>query len=165
MLVELRLGEGERQAAGVDRHVELPQDERQGAEVVLVAVRDDEAEHVVAALEQVADVGQHEVDAEHVVAREREPAVDDDDLAAVLHGGHVLADLAEAAERDDADGVVVHAAQHSEVAQGAGHHGALVVAGGDERQAQPADVVAEQVERRLHRDGVGGDEERLVEGT
>ena len=75
-------------------HVELAQHERQGAEMVLVAVRDDEAEDVVATLAQVADVGQHEVDAEHVVAREGEAAVDDDDLAVVLDGGHVLADLA-----------------------------------------------------------------------
>ena len=51
---------------------------------------------------EVGDVGQDEVDAEVLVAREREPGVDDDDVAAVLVDGHVLADLAEAAERDDA---------------------------------------------------------------
>ncbi len=50
---------------------------------------------------EVADVGQDEVDAEVLVAREREAGVDDDDLVAVLVDGHVLADLAEAAERDD----------------------------------------------------------------
>ena len=47
----------------------------------------------------------HEVDAEHLVARELDAAVEHDDLAAVLDGGHVLADLAESAERDDPEGV------------------------------------------------------------
>ncbi len=36
-----------------------------------------------------------------LVAREREAGVDDDDRAVRLVDGHVLADLAEAAERDD----------------------------------------------------------------
>ena len=108
VLVELRLDEGEREAAAVDRLVELLEHEGQRAVVVLVAVRDDEGEHVVAALQQPADVGEDEVDAEHLVARELDAAVEDHDLAAVLDGGHVLADLAEAAERDDPWGVVTH---------------------------------------------------------
>ena len=79
--------------------VDLAQQVRQRADVVLVAVREDDARDALVA--QVAEVGQDEVDAEVLVAREREPGVDDDDLAAVLVDGHVLADLAEAAERDD----------------------------------------------------------------
>ncbi len=66
------------------------------------------AEHVVAAFEQPGDVGQHEVDAEHLVARELDAAVDDHDLPAVLDGGHVLADLTETAERDDPGGFATH---------------------------------------------------------
>ncbi len=50
---------------------------------------------------EVREVGQDEVDAEVLVAREREPGVDDDALVAELEDGHVLADLAEPAERDD----------------------------------------------------------------
>ena len=37
-----------------------------------------------------------------LVARKREPRVDDDDLPVRLEHGEVLADLAEPAERDDA---------------------------------------------------------------
>ena len=40
-----------------------------------------------------------------LVAREREPGVDEDALAAELVERHVLADLAEPAERDDAERV------------------------------------------------------------
>ena len=50
---------------------------------------------------EVADVRQQEVDTEVLVAREGEPRVDDDDLVPELVDGHVLTDLAEAAERND----------------------------------------------------------------
>src|SRR5438477_502672 len=53
---------------------------------------------------QVREVGQHQIDAEVLVAREREARVDDDDLAVGLEDGHILADLAEAAKRDDPGG-------------------------------------------------------------
>ena len=50
MLVELGPDEGEREAAAVDGPVELPEHERQRPLVILVAVRDEEAEDVVPAL-------------------------------------------------------------------------------------------------------------------
>src|SRR5207253_1024522 len=58
---------------------------------------------------EVREVRKDEVDAEVLVAREREPRVDNDDVVAELVHGHVLADLAETAQRDDAEGVVAHA--------------------------------------------------------
>ena len=66
--------------------------------MILVAVREDDG--VDAAVAEVADVRQDEVDAEVLVAREGEARVDDDDLVAVLVDGHVLADLAEAAQAE-----------------------------------------------------------------
>ena len=108
VLVELGLDEGEGEPAAVDGPVELLEHERQRAVVVLVAVRDDEGEDVVLALHQPADVGEHEVDAEHLLARELHPAVQHDDLAAILDRGHVLADLAEPPKGDDAYGVFTH---------------------------------------------------------
>src|SRR5665647_1742200 len=106
VLVEFGLDERQREAAAVHRLVELLQHEGQRPLVILVTVRDDERQDVVAAPEQPSDIGDHEVDAEHLVARELDAAVEHDDLAAVLDGGHVLADLAEAAERDDPEGIV-----------------------------------------------------------
>ena len=50
---------------------------------------------------EVREVREHEVDAEVLVARERETGVDDDRRLAELEDGHVLPDLAETAERDD----------------------------------------------------------------
>ena len=70
VLVKLGLGKGQRESAGVHRRIHLSQNVRQSAEMVLVAVRDEEAQQVVLTLDEVADVGQHQVDPGHLVARE-----------------------------------------------------------------------------------------------
>ena len=104
MLVQLRLDEREGQPSRDDGvHLDLAQEVREPSDVVLVAVREDD--RADAAALEVADVREQEIDTEMLVAREREPRVDDDQLARRLVHGHVLADLAEAAERDDAQRV------------------------------------------------------------
>ena len=55
---------------------------------------------------EVGDVGDDEVDPEHLLVGEHEAAVDHDDLVAVFEEVHVLADLADPAERDDAERLV-----------------------------------------------------------
>ena len=110
VLVELRLDEAERQPRRpdlVDR--DLAHQERQRADVVLVRVREhDRADLLVA---QVAEVREDHVDAEVLVAREGHAGVDDDPLAADLVDRHVLAHLAETAERDHAQYVAHRARQ------------------------------------------------------
>ena len=91
------------------------------------------------------------------------PGVDDDDLAAELVDGHVLPDLAEAAERDDAQAsLIVLSVRASEPSRAArrrrleqpepleavANRVALVVRRLDERQAEAADLVSEEVQRR-----------------
>ena len=102
MLVELRLDEPEREARGPDLgHVHLAQEIREGADVVLVPVREDDGADVVPPVAQVLEVGEDEVDAEMLVPREGQAGVDDDEPVVALDDRHVLADLAQAAERDD----------------------------------------------------------------
>ena len=72
-----------------------------GPDVVLVAVGDEEAPDTGFILNQVGHVGDHQVNAVHVVAGEAHAAVHHDDLAAVFVNGHILADLVETAKRDD----------------------------------------------------------------
>ena len=96
------------QAAGqrgrVDGHArELGEDVRQPSDMVLVRVRDEERPDVLAALLEIGHVGHDEVDAEHLLVGEHQAAVDDHDVVAVLEHVHVLADLADAAERQDAE--------------------------------------------------------------
>ena len=100
VLVELRLDEPEREPRREHRaDANLAQEVRQRADVILVRVGQHDREHLASL--QVAEVGEDQVDAEVLVAGKREPRVDHDRLAADLEDGHVLADLAEAAERDD----------------------------------------------------------------
>ena len=105
VLVELGARHGRRQRTAEDRQVlaQLAQDPGQRPEVVLVAVGDDDALDVVDPRAQVAEVGQHQVDADHLGGREAQPDVDDEDPALVLEDHHVLADLAQPAEREDAE--------------------------------------------------------------
>jgi hypothetical protein len=100
VLVKLRLDEPERQPRRpdlADRY--FAHQVRQAADVVLVCVREDDRTNRLVG--EVAEVREDQVDAEVLVAREGDAGVDDDPLVAVLEDGHVLADLAEPAERDD----------------------------------------------------------------
>ena len=96
------------QGRGIDRDAgELRQHVRQGADVVLVGMGDQERLDVGAPFLQVGDVGDDQVDPEHLLVGEHQAAVDHDDLVAVLEDVHVLADLAHPAERDDAERLIV----------------------------------------------------------
>ena len=108
VLLDLVAEESARQRAGVDGHAgELREHVRQRADVILVGMGDEERLDVGAAFLEVRDVGDDEVDPEHLLVREHQTAVDDDDLVPVLEDVHVLADLAHPAERDDPEWLVV----------------------------------------------------------
>ena len=106
VLVQLRLHEPEGEPRRDDLlDVDLAKEVRQPADVILVPVREDDCAQATLALAQVREVGEDEVDAEVLVARERESCVDDHRVVSDLEDGHVLPDLAEPAERDDPAGV------------------------------------------------------------
>ncbi len=70
--------------------------------MILVSVREHNGPHLARPVAKIREVREDEIDAEVLVARKREAGVDDEACALVLEDGHVLADLAEPAERDDA---------------------------------------------------------------
>ena len=74
--------------------------------MVFVTVRQDESDDVVEARLDRLEVGQDQVDTRLVLFGEEHTAVDDEELALVLEDGHVATDLAEAAEREDAQGAL-----------------------------------------------------------
>ena len=83
VLLELRLDERERQAGADQGDVGLElQQVRDGADVVLVAVGEHDADDVVEAVLDRLEVGQDQVDARLVLLGEEHAAVDDEDLAA-----------------------------------------------------------------------------------
>ena len=103
VLLELGLDQGEGQLGADQRDVRLlAQQERDGADVVLVAVREHDALDVVEAVPDGGEVRQDQVDSGLLLLGEEHAAVDDQQAAAVLEDRHVAADLAETAERGDA---------------------------------------------------------------
>ena len=150
VLVELRLDQAEREPRGDDdRNVHLAHEVRQRADVVLVAVREHDAADHLRALDEIREVREDEVDAEVLVAREREPGVDDDDRALGLVDGHVLPHLAEAAEGDDpADTQATRCdrLEHAGPLEAGADLRELVVGRLDHRQPIAADLVAEEID-------------------
>ena len=70
--------------------------------VILVPGGDDDRLDVIGPLAQVGEVGQHEIDADHLRGGEAKPDIHHDDPAVLLENRHVLADLPEPAQRQDA---------------------------------------------------------------
>ena len=101
MLLELQLDEPGGEPGAVDRDIDLLENIWDGADVVLMAVGDEQAPQPGFVLDEIGHVGDDAIDAVHIIAGEGHAAVHHDDLAAVLIGGHVLADLVETAKRDD----------------------------------------------------------------
>ena len=101
VLLQLQLHQPRGHAGGVDGHVDIPQQIGDGADVVLVSVGEEDAPDAVLVLDEIGEVGDHHVDAVHVVVGKAHAHVDHDDVPAVLVDGHVLADLIESAQGDD----------------------------------------------------------------
>ncbi len=102
VLAELGVEEGQGELGPDERDVlALAEEVRRGADVVLVAVGEDQRLDLVQAVPDGLEVGKDQVDAGVVVLGEQHPAVDDEEAVVVLEDRHVAAYFAEAAERDD----------------------------------------------------------------
>ena len=99
VFVEFGADERQRQRRAVDRTIDVRQQVGDGPDVVFVPVR--EHERGDAALLQVGEVGNDEVDAEELDVGERHPGVDDETRVPVRNRHEVHAEFAEAAQRDD----------------------------------------------------------------
>lgn len=103
VLLELRLDQREGQLGADEGDVRLQaQQIRDTTDVVLVAVREDDALDVVETVPDRGEVRQDQVDSGLLFLGEENSAVDDEQAAAVLEDRHVAADFTEAAERGDA---------------------------------------------------------------
>ncbi len=66
MLFELAFDVGQRELGGVDGDLELAEDPGQAADVVLVAMGEDDGADVLPVFDEVGDVGNDDVDAEQL---------------------------------------------------------------------------------------------------
>jgi len=122
VLLELRLHERERQLGPHDRDVgALAEQVRDGADVVLVPVGEDEGDDVVEPVLDVAEVREDQVHPGMVVLREQHAAVDDQELPVDLEDRHVAPDLTEPAERDDAEGARLQGRGSGQFGMGMAH--------------------------------------------
>ncbi len=92
--------EGESEARAVNGDVQVAQNVSKRADVVFVAVREDDGANVLAVLFQVGDVGDDEVNAEEFGFGEHHAGVDDENVVTETKDHHVHAKFAETAERD-----------------------------------------------------------------
>ena len=88
----------------VDGQIKFLQQIRDAADVVLMAVGDEQALDLILILYHEREIGDDHVHAEHITVREDEAAVHNDHIAAALVHGHVLAHFPQAAQRIDVDG-------------------------------------------------------------
>ena len=108
MLFELAFHVGQRELGGVDGNLELAENPGQAADVVLVAVGEDDGADVLLVFNKVSDVGHNDVDAEQLRLGKHEPGVDDDDVVFPAEGEAVHAELAQPAEGDNFQFLSLH---------------------------------------------------------
>src|SRR3990170_4803304 len=100
LLGEAVAQEAQRQAGAVDGDVEFAEEERDGADVVLVSVGEQEGAEVGRRFTQNGKVRKDVVDPQHRVVGEQEAGVDQQRRSAVVEQHGVEADLAQPAQRD-----------------------------------------------------------------
>lgn len=101
VLGQLGLDDAAGQSGRVDRRVALAQNIRNSADMVLMSVGDHIAAQLVQVALEVRCIRNDQVNAQHVVIRKGNAAVDNYDVIAVLDHRHVLTDLVQTAERYD----------------------------------------------------------------
>ena len=84
VLLQLELDEAQGQGGGVDGGIYGLQHIGQGADMVLMAVGDEEALELLLIFGKVGHIGDHQIHTVHIVLGEAEAAVDDDHILAIL---------------------------------------------------------------------------------
>ena len=101
VLVEFVFDVGERELGAPDGDVEFGEHPGQRADVVFVAVGEDDSANALAVFDEIRNVGDDDVDAEQFGFGEHESGVDDDDVVSPADGHAVHTELAEAPEGND----------------------------------------------------------------
>lgn len=90
---QLDLEHADGQRRGVNRRVDKFQHVAKRAGVIFVTVRDNNTDHLVAALLDVTEIGDNVINPDHVIFGEHEPGVNDQDLPVIFVQHHVAPDF------------------------------------------------------------------------
>ena len=101
VLVKLVLDVGQRELGAPDRHVEFGENPGQGADVVLVAVGENDAANPLPVLDEIRNVRDHDVHAEQFSLGKHQARVDHNNVVAPADGHAVHTELAEAPQGDN----------------------------------------------------------------
>ena len=90
MFFETPLDQRQSKRRAVDRHGKLGQQEGHRADVIFMAVREDEGTDVRSVLLEIVEIGRNNIDAQQLRIRKHHPRVQDDDVFPVpdRHGVH-----------------------------------------------------------------------------
>ena len=102
VLLELQVHQGQRQLGAVQGRGHLAQNIRRCADMILMPVGEQVAADVLLLGHQIAHIGDHQINAQHILLGEDAAAVHHNDIVLVFEDRHVLADFIHAAQGDDA---------------------------------------------------------------
>src|SRR5437899_2398153 len=86
VLVEFVFDIGQREFGGIHRNVQLGKNPGESADVVFVAVGEDDSADTLPVLDEIGNVGYYDVNAEKFGLGEHETGVDDNNVIAPAHG-------------------------------------------------------------------------------
>ena len=121
VLFHTALDQGQGEIGSVDGDSDIGKEIGDGADVVLVAMGEDQGADELLVFLEKTQVGHHQVDAQQLGLGEHHSGIDDDDVIAVADGGHVHAKLAASTQGDYLQLQISHGdslptAHHSNVA-------------------------------------------------
>ena len=101
VLFELRAHQRERERRAVHRAIDVRPDIGHGADVIFVAVGQQQSSRPPRELLQIRQIGNHQIDARQFGSAEHHPGIDHHRRLGKRHGHEIHAELAKPAKRDD----------------------------------------------------------------
>jgi len=101
VLLQLQIHQSQGQLGAVKGHGHLPEHIGRCADVILVAVGQQHTADAAAVFDQVRNIGDHQVYAQHILLGKNRAAVHNENILAVFNDGNVFAELVHAAQGDD----------------------------------------------------------------
>src|SRR5699024_7650532 len=101
VLSQLSLNDPHGKLGRVNRKIHLPQHIGQSTDMVLMSMGDDKSLYLPDIFLQIGDVRNYQVDPQHIVLREGQTAVHDNNTVFTLKGSNVHSDLLQSSQRND----------------------------------------------------------------